>query len=670
MSRTSRAFSLKIARISFSSAVSSVSPLGVTLPDQQVARAHLGADADDAAVVEIAERLLRAVGDVAGDLLVAQLRGAGVDLVLLDVDRGELVVLDETLGDDDRVLEVVALPGHEGHQAVLAQRQLTGIGRGAVREDLAPLHLLARTHQRLLVEERALVGAHELLERVLVAPVVRLHDDALGVHVLDRSGILGQHHVTAVDRGADLHAGADQRRLGLEQRHGLALHVRAHQRAVGVVVLEERDQRRGHRPDLVRRHIHQVNFLRRGEDVLALPRPAGDLGAAELVRLGVELRVRLGDHAVLFLRGVEVDHLVGHDALVDHPVGRGHEPVLRDLGVARQRADQADVRALRSLDRAHAAVVGGVHVAHLDGRALTRQAAGAEGAQPPAMREAVQRVGLGHELAQLGAPEELLLRGHDRPDVDDRLRRDRVRVLGGEALAHHALHPVEPDPERLLDQLAHRAQTAVAEVLVLVEMLGHRLARHGHGLGGEVLDRLLALGGVEHARLRDAQHLGERDELLDQLDDVPRGERAGVERLVDVQPAVQLVAPDAREVIALGIEEELVEQVLGRVDRGRLARTLLLEQLDQRAFLGSGDLGVGVEGQPDVEAVLEQLKDLLVAARPGLGHEPALTQGVAHRPKQHRDRQLALAVDADEDACPSCRSRARARSREPASGWR
>ena len=32
MSRTSRAFSLKIARISFSSAVSSVSPFGVTLP--------------------------------------------------------------------------------------------------------------------------------------------------------------------------------------------------------------------------------------------------------------------------------------------------------------------------------------------------------------------------------------------------------------------------------------------------------------------------------------------------------------------------------------------------------------------------------------------------------------------------------------------------------------
>ena len=87
------------------------------LADEQVARADLGADADDAAVVEVAQRLLRAVRDVAGDLLVAELRRAGVDLVLLDVDRGELVVLHEAAREDDRVLEVVALPGHEGDHA-------------------------------------------------------------------------------------------------------------------------------------------------------------------------------------------------------------------------------------------------------------------------------------------------------------------------------------------------------------------------------------------------------------------------------------------------------------------------------------------------------------------------------------------------------------------------
>ena len=72
------------------------------------------------------------------------------------------------------------------------------------------------------------------------------------------------------DRGARvarddlLDAGADERRLGAEQRHRLALHVRAHQRAVGVVVLEERDQRGGDRHELLRRDVDQVDVAPAG----------------------------------------------------------------------------------------------------------------------------------------------------------------------------------------------------------------------------------------------------------------------------------------------------------------------------------------------------------------------------------------------------------------------
>jgi hypothetical protein len=47
------------------------------LADEQVARADLGADADDAALVEVAQGSPRAVRDVARDLLVAELRRAG-----------------------------------------------------------------------------------------------------------------------------------------------------------------------------------------------------------------------------------------------------------------------------------------------------------------------------------------------------------------------------------------------------------------------------------------------------------------------------------------------------------------------------------------------------------------------------------------------------------------
>ena len=112
---------------------------------------------------------------------------------------------------------------------------------------------------------------------------------------------------------------------------------------------------------------------------------------------------------------------------------------------------------------------------------------------------------------------------------------------------------------------------------------------------------------------------------------------AVVEVDVEVEARVELVAADPGQVVALRIEEELLEQRLGGVHRGRLARALLLEQLDQRALLGAGGLGVGVDRVTDVDRVVEQLQDLLV------GDE-------AHRAQQHGDRQLALAVDAGVDA--------------------
>src|SRR4029079_15480211 len=67
------------------------------LADEEVAGADLGADAHHAALGEVRARLLRAIRDVARDLLVAELRRARVDLALVDVDRAEHVVLDEAL---------------------------------------------------------------------------------------------------------------------------------------------------------------------------------------------------------------------------------------------------------------------------------------------------------------------------------------------------------------------------------------------------------------------------------------------------------------------------------------------------------------------------------------------------------------------------------------------
>src|SRR5262249_41118796 len=198
-----------------------------------------------------------------GDLLGAQLGVAGVDLVLFDVDRGEHVLFDQAVGEDDRVLVVVAFPRHDRHEQVLAQRHLTVLGARTVGDDLTGLHALAGVHDRALVGARAVVGPGELAHPVGVpGTVVGHHGDVVGGDLLDHTGLVGDDNVTGVDRGAQLHTGADQRGLAAHQRNRLALHVGAHQGTVGVVVLEERDHGRRDRHHLARRDVHVVDLGR------------------------------------------------------------------------------------------------------------------------------------------------------------------------------------------------------------------------------------------------------------------------------------------------------------------------------------------------------------------------------------------------------------------------
>ena len=130
--------------------------------DEDVALLDGRADADDAALVEIAQCGLRDVRDVARDFLGTEFRVARFDLELFDVDRGVVVLAHQLLGDENRVLEVVAAPRHEGDEDVAAQGQLTGIGAGPVGEHLALPDPLPFSNDRLLRDAGVLVGALEL----------------------------------------------------------------------------------------------------------------------------------------------------------------------------------------------------------------------------------------------------------------------------------------------------------------------------------------------------------------------------------------------------------------------------------------------------------------------------------------------------------------------------
>ena len=223
VSRTSRAFSPKIARRSRSSGDCSVSPLGVTLPTRMSPGLDLGADAHDAAVVEVGEDLVGQVGDVPGDLLGPELGVAGVDLVLLDVDRGEHVVADQALGQDDGVLVVVALPRHERDQQVLAERELAVLGRGAVGQEVArPRPCRLDDEVRWLIdvswlERRNLARRYDLATerggRAVGWPgsYSTVTDSPRRRH---RAVALGEQDIAGVPGGAGLDAGPDEGSLG------------------------------------------------------------------------------------------------------------------------------------------------------------------------------------------------------------------------------------------------------------------------------------------------------------------------------------------------------------------------------------------------------------------------------------------------------------------------
>ena len=142
------------------------------------------------------------------------------------------------------------------------------------------LDLLADLHDRLLVDAGAGVGAHELAQRVGKDPLgyVCFHGFRIAEELLVGDGELaigggdndlrggggddairlGDDHGTGVAGGFAFKTCPNKRRLGNEERHTLALHVRSHQCAVGVIVLEERDEAGGDRNKLFRGNVHVV----------------------------------------------------------------------------------------------------------------------------------------------------------------------------------------------------------------------------------------------------------------------------------------------------------------------------------------------------------------------------------------------------------------------------
>ena len=246
----------------------------------------------------------------------------------------EDVFLDNLFADEDGILEVVAVPRHKRYQHVTAKSQFPVAGARSVNNDLAFAHGVPFMHQNLLVDTGGGIGPHELADRVnpdtlfrvvlksflgLRQLAVHRYDYLIAVYGGDFASFGSGHDRTGIARHALLKSGGNQRRFGDQQWHCLSLHVRPHQGTVGVVVFQEWNQRSGHRNELLRRHVHEVHFIRLHVDKLTTS-PANHtlLGEHPLV---IHRRVSLSDEISLFTIGCEIVNVSTHTTTLDFAIG-------------------------------------------------------------------------------------------------------------------------------------------------------------------------------------------------------------------------------------------------------------------------------------------------------------------------------------------------------------
>ena len=540
--------------------------LGRDLSDQDVARMHVRADANDAVLVQILRRFLADVRNVRSQLLDAALRIADLHDILVDMHRRENIVAHHALRNHDGILEIVSLPRHERHLQVTSESQLAVLGRIAFGQNLARHDLLTLADNRLERHRRTLVrlaiarqhvSRHFRIERndLLVLRALVLHLYLRSVRENDLAIALRHDLNAAVGNHVLLQAGSDDRGLRHHQGHGLTHHVRSHQRAVRVVMLQERNQAGGDRRNLVRRHVHQVHLGSRHDREVAVVARLDLVGLQELA-LVAQRRVGLSDHEAFLLFGaeilnaciVQVDLAAGYLA-----VGRLDKAHVANLGVHAKRRDQTDIRTFRRLDRAEATVMGVVHVAHLETGPFARQAARSKSRQAALMRHLGQRVRLVHELRKLVGPEERVDDRRQRLRIDQVHRSEHLVVAHVHPLANRAGHPDETDAELVGQLLAYGTHPTVAQVVDVVDI-----------------------------RLR----VDQRDQITDNRDHILLGQNADLGRNIQIELLVDSETSYVAQIVALVREEQLLDHVARRRLVGRLRVAKLAIDINDRLFLG------------------------------------------------------------------------------------
>ena len=135
------------------------------------------------------------------------------------MDCGVPIFFHHPLGDKNGILKVVTIPGHEGHQHILAQCQLTHIRRRTIGQYVTTRHHVTGFHQRLLIDTGILVGTgvfgqiiniHTRLTRSGFI-IIDTHHNTTGIHHIHLTATRGDNSNTRIDGNNALNTSTHQR---------------------------------------------------------------------------------------------------------------------------------------------------------------------------------------------------------------------------------------------------------------------------------------------------------------------------------------------------------------------------------------------------------------------------------------------------------------------------
>ena len=151
-----------------------------------------------------------------------------------------------------------------------------------------------------------------------------------------------------------------------------------------------------------------------------------------------------------------------------------------------------------------------------------------------------KRIVLIHKLRELAGAEKLFDGRRDRLGVDQILRHQAFTLRHGEPLFDGTLDAHQPYTELIFSHFADGPDAPVAKVINVVHY---------------------------------ALAVADTDQSANNIDNVFLVEGRGTDLVLSAQPSVELHSAHGREIVSLGREKQILEEVFRRLFSGRLSRS-------------------------------------------------------------------------------------------------